>query len=59
VFASREPQKNRAHLARILGMVAEKKLSPHIDTTLPFDRAREALERMERRDVKGKIVLLP
>lgn len=58
-FAMREPQKNRANCARILSMVAEGKLAPHVDVTFPFDRAREALERLERREVKGKIVLLP
>jgi NADPH2:quinone reductase len=58
-FAMREPERNRANATRIFAMVAEKKLTPHVDATLPFDRAREALERMERRDVKGKLVLVP
>ena len=58
-FALRDPTKNRANAARILRWVAEGKLRPHIDATLPFDRAQEALERMARRDVKGKLVLTP
>jgi NADPH2:quinone reductase len=58
-FAAREPEKNRANEARILDAVAEGKLRPHVDATLPFDRAGEALARMERREVKGKIVLVP
>jgi NADPH2:quinone reductase len=58
-FAMREPEKNRANAARILGMVAEGKLAPHVDVTLPFARAREALERLETREAKGKIVLRP
>jgi NADPH2:quinone reductase len=58
-FALREPQKNRAHAARILGWVAEGKLSPHLDRVVPFARASEALERLERREVLGKVVLVP
>jgi NADPH:quinone reductase len=58
-FATREPAKNRANAARILEAVAEGKLRPHVDAALPFGRAGEALARMERREVKGKIVLVP
>lgn len=58
-FAMRDPVKNRANAARILQWVAEGKLHPHIDATFPFARAQEALERMARRDVKGKLVLVP
>lgn len=58
-FAAREPQQNRAHAARVLSWVAEGKLTPHVDAVLPFERAGEALTRMERREVKGKLVLTP
>ena len=55
----KDEAKNRANAARVLAAVAEGKLSPHVDATLPFERAGEALARMERREVKGKLVLLP
>lgn len=58
-FAMREPSKNRANAERILAWVAEGKLRPHVDAVLPFDRAADALERMARREVKGKLVLVP
>ncbi|TAK32517.1 MAG: NADPH:quinone oxidoreductase family protein [Myxococcaceae bacterium] len=58
-FAAREPQRNRAHAARILDLVAEGTLRPHVDRVLPFARAAEALERLERRQVLGKVVLVP
>lgn len=58
-FAMRESDKNRANAVQILRWVAEGKLRPHIDATFPFARASEALERMARRDVKGKLVLVP
>jgi NADPH2:quinone reductase len=58
-FAMREPQKNRENAARLFAWVAEKKLQPHLDAVLPFDRAAEALERLSRREVRGKLVLVP
>ena len=58
-FAMREPQKNRANAERIFGWVAEGRLKPHVDAVMPFAEARAALERMERREVKGKLVLVP
>ncbi len=58
-FAAREPVKNRANAARVLDAVAEGKLRPHVDATVPFANAGEALARLERREVKGKIVLVP
>jgi NADPH2:quinone reductase len=58
-FAFKEPEKNRANGARIFAAVAEGKLRPRVDAALPFTRATEALERLERRDVRGKLVLVP
>jgi NADPH2:quinone reductase len=59
MFAMRDPARNRANCDRVLGWVAEKKLVPHVEAALPFDRAREALARIARREVKGKLVLVP
>jgi NADPH:quinone reductase-like Zn-dependent oxidoreductase len=58
-FAAREPLGNRAHAARILDLVAEGTLRPHVDRVVPFARSSEALERLERRQVLGKVVLVP
>jgi NADPH2:quinone reductase len=58
-FAAREPARNRAHASEIFRLVAEGKLRPAIDAVLPFERAGEALERLEQRKVKGKLVLVP
>ena len=58
-FAMREPEKNRAHAARVFEAVAAGKLAPRVWKTLPFARATEALELMEQRKVLGKIVLVP
>lgn len=58
-FAQRTPAENRAHVDRLLAWLVEGRIRPHVDAVLPFDRAAEALERLERREVKGKIVLVP
>jgi NADPH2:quinone reductase len=58
-FAMRDPARNRAHATQIFQWVAEGKLRPAVDTVLPFERAGEALARLEQRKVKGKLVLVP
>jgi NADPH2:quinone reductase len=58
-FAARELDKNRASAERIFGWVAEGKLSPQVQEVLPFARASEALVRLEKRQVQGKLVLVP
>jgi len=58
-WAIREPQKNREMMAGLLRQVAEGKLKPQVDEALPFAKAGEALERMERREVRGKLLLVP
>ena len=58
-FAMREPAQNRAHAEQLFAWIAEGKLRPAIDAVLPLASAGEALGRLERREVKGKIVLVP
>jgi NADPH2:quinone reductase len=58
-FAMRDPARNRDHANQIFRWVAEGKLRPAVDAALPFERAAEALERLEKRQVKGKLVLVP
>lgn len=58
-FAMRDPARNRAHADEIFRWVADGSLRPAIDATLPFTEAAQALGRLEKRQVKGKIVLVP
>ena len=58
-FLAREPARNLAHAQRILAWVAAGQLKPHVDDVVKFADAQQALERMERREVKGKLVLVP
>jgi NADPH2:quinone reductase len=59
MFAMREPATNRAHADQLFAWIADGKLRPAIDAVLPFASAAEALARLERREVKGKVVLVP
>ncbi|HEY4242286.1 MAG TPA: NADPH:quinone oxidoreductase family protein [Kofleriaceae bacterium] len=58
-FTMRDPVANRAHCDQLFAWVAEGKLRPAIADVLPFTAAADALARLDRRDVKGKLVLVP
>lgn len=58
-FATREPEKNRANCAEIFAHVAAGRLAPHLDATFSFERAGDALRRLEARAVRGKVALIP
>ena len=56
-FATREPAKNREHALKLFTWIGEGKLRPHVDAVVPFSDAASALQRLERREVMGKVVL--
>jgi NADPH2:quinone reductase len=58
-FAMRDPAKIRENAATLFGWIAEGRLRPHIDGTFPLSAATEVLSRIERREVKGKMLLVP
>lgn len=58
-FAMRDPMANRANIEQLLAWLEAGELKPHVDAVLPFAEAAAALERMERREVRGKLVLVP
>lgn len=58
-FAQRSPAQNHANCRTLFEWVESGKLRPHVDDVLPFASAGDALRRMEARDVKGKLVLVP
>jgi len=49
----------REEVATCLRLAAQGKITPLVHATFPLERAREAMELMERREHFGKIVLLP
>ena len=58
-FAMRDPSGNREHVSRVLAWIEGGDLRPHIDAALPLVRAGEALQRLARREARGKLVLVP
>lgn len=58
-FTMREPARNREHIAQLMAWIAEGRVRPHIDAAIPLGRAAEALGRLERREARGKLVLVP
>lgn len=58
-FATKSAEKNRANAVRLFDMVKRGELAPKVDGVYPFAEAGAALERMERREVVGKLVLTP
>jgi NADPH2:quinone reductase len=55
--ALREPEHNRAAVARLLGWLQEGRIRPRISEQLPLERAPEAIARLAARAAVGKLVV--
>jgi NADPH:quinone reductase-like Zn-dependent oxidoreductase len=49
----------RSELIEVLRFIRDGRLAPVLDGVFPLARAREAHERIERREQFGKLVLVP
>lgn len=49
----------RAELEAVTRLVGERKLKPIVDSVYPLSKAREAQEKMQSRDLFGKVILTP
>ncbi len=49
----------REEFEKVLALAERGQITPVVDSTFPLERAREAMERLESRDLFGKIVLVP
>ncbi|CAN5462193.1 NADPH:quinone oxidoreductase family protein [soil metagenome] len=58
-FAKREPKKNLAAMAELMGWLASGKIKPHISGRYALADTARALNDMAARKVTGKIVILP
>ena len=58
-FVRREPEANVRMLGALATLHARGQASPVIDTVLPLSRLPEAYERLARRNILGKLVLVP
>lgn len=56
-FTGREPAKNRANIDELMRWYVEGRIRPYVSQTFALEDAAIALEAMERREVKGKVVL--
>ncbi len=56
-FTGKEPERNQANIAELLGWLAEGRLDPHVSATYPLERAGEAIADLEQRRAKGKVVV--
>jgi NADPH:quinone reductase len=58
-WARTRPEAATGLMGDVLGRIARGELSPPPPTCLPLDRAADALTRLARRDVVGKLALIP
>lgn len=56
---AKDPERNRQNVAHLFQLIADGKLHVKIDETLPLSKTSDALQRIARREVKGKLVLVP
>lgn len=56
-FAAREPKRNAANIAELFDLWAAGKISPRISESYSFDRAHEAIAKLENRAAIGKLVV--
>lgn len=57
-YAKREPKANRAMLDTLVQWHADGKIAPVVGTTLPMRELKNAYQRMQQRQVVGKLVLV-
>lgn len=51
------PEENKTNIQELLEMVKTGKIKPIVDEVFPLSDTRHALEKIERRQVKGKIII--
>lgn len=57
-WAKRNPKLQQAHLLQLLEWFRDGKIAPPVTEQLPLSGAVDALQRMARREVRGKLVVL-
>lgn len=58
-FVAREPERNRANIAKLFDMWAEGKISPRVTERFPLADGGKAIEKLGNRSSVGKLVVLP
>jgi NADPH2:quinone reductase len=57
-WARRHPQRQQAHLMQLLAWFRDGHIAPPVTEQLPLSGAVDALQRMARREVRGKVVVM-
>lgn len=58
-FTRRDPLANAKNIGRIVNWCADGTLVPYIEKTFPLEETRKALELIDQRRVRGKIIVRP
>lgn len=53
----RHPERHRAEMAYLLGLLQAKRINPHIDRTYALEEAKQALNDISGRRIKGKAII--
>jgi len=56
-MVTRDPDRQRANMADLLGWIASGRLKPHIHAELPLERTADGIRMLETRSVTGKVVV--
>ena len=56
-FAAREPERNRANIARLFELWAEGRIAPRVTEVFPLERGGDAIAKMAARGAIGKLVV--
>ena len=56
-FAARDPEANRANVARLFALWEDGKIAPRVTGRFPLERAGDAIAQMAARKVIGKLVV--
>ena len=56
-FANMEISKNRANFATLFDWVEQGKINPHISAYYPLEATGEAIELLQSREAKGKVIV--
>ena len=56
-FAAREPERNRANIARLFELWGEGRIAPRVTEAFPFARGGDAIAKMAARGAIGKLVV--
>ncbi len=58
-FTMRDPERNAANIAELLGWAAAGDIRPHISATYPLEQAGQAIADLDQRRATGKVIVTP